>query len=103
MKLIIITAVKEYTEDVKEILQKENITTFSYSEVTGFRDSTMDHVENNWFGSEMNKSESVLFFAFVTNTACISVYERIKEFNQNLTVKSKIHMASVLLDKTNTI
>ncbi|HLU50540.1 MAG TPA: hypothetical protein VKZ42_00130 [Flavobacteriaceae bacterium] len=103
MKLIIITAVKEYTEDVKEILKNENITTFSYSEVTGYRDSTLDDLENNWFGSEMNKSESVLFFAFVTNMACKNVYETIREFNKNITVTSKIHMASVLLDKTNTI
>ena len=51
MKLVIITAIKEFEKDIKLQLKQAKVGTFSYREVTGFRDSTEDALESNWFSS----------------------------------------------------
>ena len=66
MKLLIITAITAFEEDIKQMLKEAEVSTFTYKYVTGYRDSTMDSIENNWFGYEMNENESVLFYAFQT-------------------------------------
>ncbi|NCP91259.1 MAG: hypothetical protein GW827_13725, partial [Flavobacteriales bacterium] len=60
MKLVIITAIKEFEKVIKLQLKEANVKTFSYRDVTGFRDSTEDAVESNWFSSEMNQTESIV-------------------------------------------
>ena len=51
MKLILITAVAEFENEVKQILKKAQVKTFSYREVTGYRNTSEDAIESNWFGS----------------------------------------------------
>ena len=65
MKLVIITAIKLFEKDIKLQLKKADVKTFSFKEVTGYRDSTEDAIESNWFSSEMNQTESIVFYAFV--------------------------------------
>ena len=40
-----------------------------------------DAIESNWFGTEMNENESILFYAFVENEKIDSVFNAIDEFN----------------------
>ena len=61
MKLVIITAIKLFEKDIKLQLKKAEVKTFSFKEVTGYRDSTEDAIESNWFSSEMNQTESIVF------------------------------------------
>ena len=67
MKLLIITAVAAFEKDIKKMLQQAEVTTFSYQEVKGFQDTSKVESETNWFGSEMNETDSFLFYAFVKN------------------------------------
>ena len=64
MKLLIITAINVFEKEVKKILKKSGIKTFSYTDIKGFRDSTEESVESNWFASEMNENESLMFYSF---------------------------------------
>jgi hypothetical protein len=72
MKLVIITAIKEFEKEIIQQLKKAKVRTFSYKDVVGYRDNTEDAIESNWFSSEMNKTESLLFYAFV-NTENVDV------------------------------
>jgi len=56
MKLLILTAIKEFEKEIKQQLKKAEVTKFSYKDVIGFRDSTEDALESNWFSSDMNES-----------------------------------------------
>lgn len=101
MKLLIITAVLEFEKEVKTILKHSKILSFSYQKVIGFRDVTEESVGNNWFATEINENESVLFYAFADEHAVAKVFEQTKSFNDKQETLSKIHLAVVPIEQTN--
>lgn len=101
MKLVIITAIKEFEKEIIQQLKKAKVSTFSYKDVVGYRDNTEDAIESNWFSSEMNKTESLLFYAFVKKENVDSLFETINEFNAKQKTLSKIHVAVVNIEKSN--
>lgn len=101
MKLLIITAIKEFEKEIKHQLKNAKVNTFSYQNVIGYRDSTMDAIESNWFSSEMNKSESILFYAFVKKENVALLFETIDEFNAKQETLSHIHVAVLAIEKSN--
>ncbi|MFT5753421.1 MAG: nitrogen regulatory protein PII [Flavobacterium sp.] len=101
MKLLIITAIKEFEKEIKQQLKTAKVCTFSYKNVIGYRDNTEDAIESNWFSSEMNKSESILFYAFVKKENVDMLFESINEFNAKQETLSKIHVAVLAIEKSN--
>ena len=101
MKLLIITAIKEFEKDIKLQLKQADVKTFSYKEVTGYRDSTEDNIESNWFSSEMNQTESILFYAFVKKENVDMLFELINAFNSKQKTLSHIHVAVINIEKSN--
>lgn len=92
MKLIVLTAVSAYHKDIKRLLQENKIPQFSYQKVTGFRDSTLEGVSSNWFASEMNESDSMLYFAFVPDQCVDPLLAAVDAFNSELKAQSKVHL-----------
>jgi nitrogen regulatory protein PII len=101
MKLVIITAIKEFEKDIKLQLKKAEVKNFSYSEVIGFRDSTEESIETNWFSSEMNHTESIVFYAFVKKENVELLFNLINNFNDKQKTASKIHVAVLNIEKSN--
>ena len=101
MKLVILTAIKEFEKEIKLQLKQAEVTTFSYRDVIGYRDSTADALESNWFSSEMNKSESLLFYAFVKKENVDILFESVNTFNAKQQTLSHIHIAVVNIEKSN--
>lgn len=101
MKLLLITSVTEFTDDIRKMLKNAEIQIFSYKEVNGFRDTTLDAVGSNWFGSEYNENKSILFYAFVNQEKSDDLFAKIEDFNTNLKSKSKIHVAVLNIEKSN--
>lgn len=101
MKLLLITAVAEFEKEVKQILKKAQVKTFSYREVTGYRNTSEDAIESNWFGTEMNENESIMFYAFVEKEKVDMVCFAINEFNAKQETLSHIHSAVLNIEKSN--
>ncbi len=101
MKLLLITAVAEFEKEVKQILKKAQVKTFSYREVTGYRNTSEDAIESNWFGSEMNENESIMFYAFVEKENVDLVLNLVAEFNAKQETLSHIHTAILNIEKFN--
>ena len=101
MKLVIITAIKQFEKDIKLQLKKADVKTFSFKEVTGYRDSTEDAIESNWFSSEMNQTESIVFYAFVKKENVDKLFELIKDFNSTQKSMSHIHLVVLNIEKSN--
>ncbi len=101
MKLLLITAVAEFEKEVKQILKKAQVKTFSYREVTGYRNTSDDTIEGNWFGTQMNENESIMFYAFVQKESVDKVCSAIEEFNANQETLSHIHSAVLNIEKSN--
>lgn len=101
MKLLLITAVAEFENEVKQILKKAQVKTFSYREVTGYRNTSEDAIESNWFGSERNENESIMFYAFVSKEKVDEVCQAIRTFNSKQETLSHIHSAVLNIEKSN--
>ena len=103
MKLLVITAIKAFEKEVKQLLKQAEVAQFSYRDVNGYRDATMDAIESNWFGSEMNENESVLFYAFVKKENVDALMELVAAFNAKQESQSKVHVAVLHIEQTNKI
>ncbi len=103
MKLLIITSVKTFEDKVKKLLADNGVITYSYSSVTGYRDSTQESMSRNWFATEMNKTESLLFFAFVSAETSEKIFEAIEELNKTCDIHSKVHIAITPIEKINSL
>jgi len=101
MKLLIIVAVKEFEKDIKQILKKSDVKSFSYKDVTGFKDSSEDSIGANWFATEMTENESVLFYAFVKKEKVDHLFELVDGFNEKQKSLSKIHVVVLCIEKSN--
>nr|WP_314867544.1 hypothetical protein [uncultured Flavobacterium sp.] len=101
MKLLIITAVSDFEKDIKKILRQAEVNTFSYRDVKGFKDNSGEDVETNWFGSEINETDSLLFYAFVKKENVDMVFDFVTIFNEKQEIESKIHIAVLNIEKSN--
>lgn len=101
MKLVIITAIQEFEAEIKKQLKKAEVTTFSFKNVSGYHDISEDAMETNWFSSEMNTTESIVFFAFVKKENVERLFTGINEFNSKQETLSTIHLAVVNVEQSN--
>lgn len=101
MKLLIINAVLAFENDIKQMLKQSQVKTYTYKEVKGFKDISEEAIESNWFASEMNETESILFYAFVKKENVDKLFGLITEFNEKLETLSKIHIAVLNIEKSN--
>lgn len=101
MKLLVITAIKEFKKDILKMLKEAGVRNFSYREVTGFQDSSEDRVDLNWFASDMNENESILFYAFVSKENVESFFNLVQIYNSMQGNKSRVHVAVLNIEKSN--
>jgi hypothetical protein len=99
MKLLLITAVREFEKDIKQLLKKAQVKSFSYKDVKGFKDNSEDTLEANWFATNAQEIESVLFYAFVKEEKIDDLFDMVKEFNIEQVSKSNIHLAVLNIER----
>lgn len=101
MKLLIITAIESFEKEIKMMLKKANVTTYSFKKVTGFRDISEEAIGNNWFATEINETESILFYAFVAKENVGLCFDLVTNFNEKQETLSHIHLAVLNIEKSN--
>ncbi len=99
MKLVLITAVASFKNEIQQLLKQSGVKTYSYRDVIGFKDSSDDALATNWFGSEMHENESIAFYAFVPSENLETLYESVLNFNQKLATTSKVHVVTFVIDQ----
>ncbi len=103
MKLVIITSSIAFQKDIKAMLKKADVKTYSFREVTGFMDFSDTATPENWFASEVNETESILFYAFVKKENVDHLFNLISEFNSVQESLSHIHIAVLNIEKSNNL
>ncbi|MBS1589567.1 MAG: hypothetical protein JST52_08140 [Bacteroidetes bacterium] len=101
MKLLLITSIVEYKNDIKQILRNAEVHSYSYREVTGFKNAAADAIEANWFATNMTENESVLFYAFVPVEKVQTVLNDSNAFNARQYSQSYIHVAVISIEQSN--
>lgn len=100
MKLLLLTAVKYYEKEIKNILKNSGVKNYTYKDAIGYRDLSELAVQENWFANDMNEGMSIVFFAFVEKENVDSVFNKIKEFNEGAESFSHIHIAAINIERS---
>ena len=101
MKLVVITAIAEFEKDIKNMLKEAKVKSYSYRDVKGFRDASEENVESNWFGSEMNETESIVFYAYVLKENVTILFDLVNKFNTYQESTSQVHLAVLAVEQYN--
>lgn len=101
MKLIIITAIKEFEAAVRKELKNASVRNFSFKNVSGYADDSENAKATNWFSPESTMKESVLFFAFVDSENVSKLFDGIHAFNELQKSLSNIRIAVLNVEESN--
>jgi len=101
MKLLIITAIRAFEEDIKSILKQSEVKAYSYKDVIGYRDASELSMHANWFANDMNEGEAILFYAFVKKEKVDMVFDLVEVFNEKQESSSSIHLAVMNIERSN--
>lgn len=101
MKLVLITAVSQYKEQIQVILKNASVSNYSYKDVTGHIDTSSVSSKDNWFVGDRFETNSIMFLSFVPKDKTATIFAEIEVFNNNLETLSKIHISVLDVEKTN--
>ncbi len=101
MKLIVITAVKEFEKDIKQILKNADIPNFSYQDIIGYKNTSSKANLDDWFPGERHENNSIIFYAFFKKEETKKLFDQVKEFNDKQESQSKVHIAVLNVEKSN--
>lgn len=96
MKLLIVTSIAEYQEDVVKLLKASHIQAFSSSEIEGFKNLNSMVSTENWYGNRTISDQSVMIFSFAEEEHVDEFLASAKQFNEK--VKTKNRVRAVVLD-----
>ena len=99
MKLLMITAIREFEKNVKDILNHSGVKSFSYHYVKGYKNES-DGSSENWFGASHTEIDSVLFAVFIDENFTEEVYKKVEFFNGKQKSLSKIHVTTLNIEKS---
>ena len=99
MKLLLITTIKEFEKNVKDLLVHSGVSVFSYTAVKGYKADQKATVDN-WFAAEITESNSLMFMAFVEDEKMDEVCGKVKNFNAKQEFQSKVHVATLNIEKS---
>ena len=84
MKLVIVTAVKEYQDKVLKVFQQSGIENFSSSSIDGYKNQSSIITAQSWFPSVKGGNQSLMYFSFTQQEMIESLLKNIKELNTQL-------------------
>ncbi|MEN8187439.1 MAG: hypothetical protein ABFR05_09945 [Bacteroidota bacterium] len=83
MKLLIITAVKDYEKETLKLFKKARINAWSNLDINGFKTADTENLIGNWFSSAAGNVNSVMFFTFTDAQKIDALLEEVKSFNDD--------------------
>ena len=102
MKYLVITAIREYETEVKDILKKCGVATFSFHEVSGYKNNRSNEVTPHWFSDDEHQiTQSILFYVFTSQERARCVLKEVELANTTQEFESKIHIVSLGVEQSN--
>ena len=99
MKLLIVTAVAQFRDQVYELFKKANIESFSGSGIDGYKNSQALLKTSSWFPGEVGGVGSHLFFAFTSEEKVDRLLQLVINFNQDLETDNPLKMVVLPVEK----
>ncbi len=101
MKLLIVTCLKEYQNDVIQIFKEANIHIFSVSDVIGFKDHPSPNPIEEWFATGDEKYDSIMLFSFTDNENAEKGIDLIIKYNEQSGTEFPVRAFIVPVEKSN--
>ncbi len=91
MKLLIVTAVSYYEEQVLKLFKDASIESFSGSHIKGYKDVPAIVANSSWFPSQKGGANSIMFFSFTDDEKIDLFFSLVQKFNDGLKTNNPIH------------
>ena len=100
MKLLIVTVVDQFDEDILRLFKKAKIESFSGSEIDGYKQKASLLMTSKWFPVVKGGVESSLFFSFTEDAKIDVLFSVIEQFNKNLVTNNPIKAIVVPIERS---
>ena len=98
-KLVIVTAVEQFRNDVLHLFNKAGIESFSGSEIDGYKTTPPLLMTQSWFPGERGGNESHLYFSFTDASHIDALFGLIEAFNQTLETNNPVKAIVVPIER----
>ena len=100
MKLVIVTAVEDFQDEILKLFKKAKIESFSGSEIEGYKNQNDLMATSSWFPSVKGVSESVMYFSFTEDENIKNLFELIRSFNYNVETNNPIRAVVIPIEQS---
>ena len=99
MKLVMVTAVEQFHNDILQIFNKADIRNFSESEIEGYKKAPTILSSSNWFASEKSGTNSIMLFSFTEEDKIDILFNLLEEFNSNMETNNPVKAVVLPIEK----
>jgi len=99
MKLVMVTAVEEYHNDIMKIFKEADIQNFSESGIDGYKNVPAVLTGSNWFAANKGATDSILLFSFNTEEKINKLFDLIKEYNSTLETNNPVRAIMLPIER----
>lgn len=99
MKLVLVTSVEEFHENILKLFKKAGIHSFSESDIDGHKNGASLLMANSWFPGEKGGNKSRMYFSFAAEDEIEALFELLKIYNQNLETNNPIKAVVLPIEK----
>lgn len=90
MKLVIVTAVEQFHDDILKLFKKADIRSFSESDIEGYKNAPALLSTSNWFASERTGTDSIMLFSFTEKEKIDVLFNLLEDFNLKMETHNPI-------------
>lgn len=90
-KLLIVTVVSYYEEQVLQLFKEASIESFSGTQIKGYKDAPSLLANSSWFPSQKGGANSIMFFSFTDDDKIDLFFSLVEKFNKDLKTNNPIH------------
>ena len=100
MKMIIVTTVEEYKNEVFKLFKKAGVESFSESDIDGYKSAAPLMYTSSWFPSDKGGAASNMFFSFTEDEKVTELFKLLKQFNEAKDTTNPIRAVEVPIERT---
>lgn len=100
MKLLLVTALKEYKRSISKIMEQSGINAFSITETSGFKGDDSPHLLDSWFASGGESYDSIFLFSFTEEAKAETAMNLIIDHNSTVHARFPIHAFIMPVEKS---
>jgi hypothetical protein len=99
MKLVIVTAVEDFHNEILQLFKQAGVKNVSESDIDGYKNVPTILTSSNWFANEKKGVNSIMLFSFTAKEKIDILFDLLKEFNKNLKTNNPIKAIVLPIEK----